>query len=86
MSSSENSKQGMPCPNCQHPLPISIDMILKGQLHCVSCGLQLTVDAEKSSDSLDKLQALQQAQIELAQSGGSALPQGSVDIKIKGNN
>jgi hypothetical protein len=42
------------------------------------------VDSEKSSESLEKLQTLQQAESELAQSGGNALPQGTVDTKIKG--
>lgn len=83
---SDSNKHGLSCPTCEYPLVVSIDMILKGELHCISCGLELTVDAQKSAESIQKLHLLQQAQNDLSQTINGTLPKGSVDTLIKGNN
>ncbi len=51
---------GLNCPVCSHRIIVSIEHLLSGQaLECPSCGLELTVDDEKSSAALEALHRLQ---------------------------
>ncbi|MDG1276051.1 MAG: hypothetical protein P8O16_02140 [Algoriphagus sp.] len=51
---------GLSCPVCSHRIIVSIDNLLSGQaIQCPSCGLELTVDNEKSEAALDALNKLQ---------------------------
>lgn len=51
---------GLNCPGCNHRIIISIENLLSGQaIQCPSCGLELTVDNEKSEGALDALSKLQ---------------------------
>ena len=48
------------CPVCRHRIIVSIENLLSGQaIQCPSCGLELTVDNEKSEAALDALNKLQ---------------------------
>lgn len=51
---------GLSCPVCSHRIIVSIENLLSGQeIQCPSCGLELTVDNEKSEAALDALNKLQ---------------------------
>jgi len=54
----KNSQQrisGMPCPNCQSFIPISMYQLLESKsIFCPSCGLKLNID-NKSSDKAKKI-------------------------------
>ena len=51
---------GLSCPVCGHRMVVSIENLLSGQeLQCPSCGLELTVDQEKSEAALEALAKLQ---------------------------
>ncbi len=51
---------GLSCPVCNHRITVSIENLLSGQeIQCPSCGLELTVDNEKSEAALDALSKLQ---------------------------
>ncbi len=51
---------GLSCPVCSHRIIVSIEHLLSGQeIQCPSCGLELTVDNEKSEAALDALNKLQ---------------------------
>jgi DNA-directed RNA polymerase subunit RPC12/RpoP len=51
---------GLSCPVCSHRIIVSIENLLSGQeIQCPSCGLELTVDPDKSGGALDALNKLQ---------------------------
>lgn len=51
---------GLSCPVCRHRIIVSIENLLSGQaIQCPSCGLELTVDNEKSEAALYALNKLQ---------------------------
>ena len=51
---------GLTCPQCQNKIKISIPMLLTGQpIVCQNCFLTLSIDNEKSSESLNALKKLQ---------------------------
>jgi DNA-directed RNA polymerase subunit RPC12/RpoP len=51
---------GLSCPVCSHRIIVSIENLLSGQdIQCPSCGLELTVDKDKSDGALDALNKLQ---------------------------
>ena len=51
---------GLSCPQCSHRIIVSIEILLSGRaIQCPSCGLELTVDDEKSEGALDALNKLQ---------------------------
>jgi len=51
---------GLSCPVCRHRIIVSIENLLSGEaIQCPSCGLELTVDNEKSEAALDALNKLQ---------------------------
>jgi len=51
---------GLNCPVCSHRIIVSIEHLISGQaIQCPSCGLELTVDNEKSEGALDALNRLQ---------------------------
>lgn len=55
-----SKKPGLSCPVCNHRIIVSIENLLSDQsLLCPSCGLELTVDQEKSQTALEALDRLQ---------------------------
>ncbi len=51
---------GLSCPVCAHRIVVSIESLLSGQdLQCPSCGLELSVDEDKSGGALEALSKLQ---------------------------
>lgn len=51
---------GLSCPVCSHRIIISIESLLSGQeIQCPACGLELSVDNEKSEAALASLNKLQ---------------------------
>ena len=52
---------GLICPQCNNKIQVSIPMLLSGQsFHCNKCFLQISIDKDKSSDSLIALNKLQE--------------------------
>jgi len=50
---------GLDCPQCSYRIPITIPMLLSdAPIVCTSCGLIITVDKEKSRNSLNELKKL----------------------------
>lgn len=55
-----SAKPGVQCPRCAFHIEISIPVLLSGMpIQCPSCALKLTVNQEKSADSLSALRKLQ---------------------------
>lgn len=51
---------GLSCPVCGHRIIVSIENLLSGQeIQCPSCGLELSVDEDKSGGALEALNKLQ---------------------------
>jgi len=57
----EISRQpGLSCPECGTKLIISMESLINYEpVHCHNCGLELTIDEEKSKQSIDSLRKLQ---------------------------
>ncbi len=56
--------QTIPCPECQTPMPISVQHLLTGQaIACLhpQCGVVLKIDQQKSANALAKVEKLQEA-------------------------
>ncbi len=50
---------GLLCPKCSSRIQITIAMLLSGQpVYCTTCFLELTIDTDKSRDSLEALKKL----------------------------
>ncbi|MFP5270678.1 hypothetical protein [Coleofasciculus sp.] len=59
MNTQTQSAPGLPCPECNFRIPMYIELLLSGSpIHCPACGLKLTVDREKSSESIAALEKL----------------------------
>mgnify|MGYP002641958475 CR=1 FL=1 len=58
----EISRQpGLSCPECGIKLVISMESLINYQpVQCYNCGLELTIDQEKSKQSIDSLRKLQE--------------------------
>lgn len=55
-----SAKPGIQCPRCAFHIEISIPVLLSGMpIQCPNCALKLTVNQEKSADSLAALRKLQ---------------------------
>lgn len=55
-----SAKPGIQCPRCAFHIEISIPVLLSGMpIQCPSCALKLSVNQEKSADSLVALRKLQ---------------------------
>jgi hypothetical protein len=51
----------MPCPECNSPIPMSMDRLLSGQpIKCLNpaCGLELKIDTQKSQKALEQVSKL----------------------------
>ena len=55
MSTSSASVPGMPCPDCGARIVVTMEQILSGAKIACGCGLVLTVDAERSRDTIRDL-------------------------------
>lgn len=54
----------LPCPECQSPIPVSMQRLLSGQsLDCLNphCEVELRIDTQKSQKALDQVRTLQTA-------------------------
>jgi hypothetical protein len=49
---------GIPCPNCQERLVVTLEQILSGVPIACRCGLKLRVDESQSQDTLRDLRIL----------------------------
>ncbi len=50
---------GLPCPRCGHHIATSLELLLANRpFYCSGCGLQITLDREKSKGALDALRTL----------------------------
>jgi transcription elongation factor Elf1 len=49
----------MPCPDCGARIVVTIEQILSGNRIVCQCGLALTVDVERSEETLRDLRELQ---------------------------
>jgi len=46
----------IPCPFCGQPIPLSVDAVLQRVgIPCLSCGAEISIDAEKSREALSML-------------------------------
>jgi len=60
---SQYRTRGIPCPICGQLIPISIQQLLSGgNLRCPICGLNLSVDKNKSDKALKMLAKVDEAQ------------------------
>jgi transcription elongation factor Elf1 len=60
---SSHQQGGIPCPECQSFIPMSLEKVLgQRQFSCPSCGLQLTIDLNQSQQGMKVLQNIKQAQ------------------------
>ncbi|MFN0200527.1 MAG: hypothetical protein ACKVTZ_03355 [Bacteroidia bacterium] len=53
--------QGLDCPRCQHKIPISMEILIGGQVICPKCFLSLQVDTQQSAETLAALRKLKTA-------------------------
>ena len=54
-----NHAPGLKCPQCGFRIQVTVETLLKGlPVYCSSCGLELTVDQEKSKPAIDALEKL----------------------------
>ena len=58
---------GMPCPNCQNLIPISMHQLLEAEsIFCPICGLRLNINkdgiSDKSREILKKLEEIKKTQ------------------------
>jgi predicted amidophosphoribosyltransferase len=57
---------GVPCPQCQAPIRLTIAKLLTGTpIFCSECGLQLTVDSEGSTAAMDAVKTVQRTMNDL---------------------
>lgn len=52
------NEHGLSCPKCAHKIPISMEILLGGQVICPKCLLVLKVDKQQSAETLQALQQL----------------------------
>ncbi len=56
------SPSGMSCPDCRHPIVLSMEKLLAATpVFCSECGLKLTLDLEHSREALGALNRLNEA-------------------------
>lgn len=54
--STSDPAAGFPCPKCASPIQFSLPALLQNPaIQCGNCGLELTIDAEKSTQALQAL-------------------------------
>jgi DNA-directed RNA polymerase subunit RPC12/RpoP len=54
-----SAQPGIQCPRCQHRIEVSIPVLLSGMpIYCQNCSLELTINREKSADSIDAMNKL----------------------------
>jgi predicted RNA-binding Zn-ribbon protein involved in translation (DUF1610 family) len=53
---------GFPCPECGDMIPVTRDLLLgfRDRVFCPNCGLQLTLNRDKSQQALREYQHLEQ--------------------------
>lgn len=57
-----NAQRGVPCPECNFVIPITMPMLLSGDpIVCPMCALTLHIDEEKSARSLNIIRQLYEA-------------------------
>ena len=62
MIGSSTAQRGVPCPECNFAIPITMPMLLSGEpIVCPMCALALHIDVEKSADSLKFIRELHEA-------------------------
>lgn len=55
-----NHAPGLACPQCGFRIQVTVKTLLEGlPVYCSSCGLELTIDQEKSKAAIDALEKLQ---------------------------
>lgn len=81
---SQTQTRGFQCPECNSLIPTTIPLLLQGYIHCISCGLKLTVDTEASRASLEALRKLSESTDDISRSPQESLPGGVITTEIKG--
>ncbi len=60
----QNKTPGMPCPECRFNIQLSIrELLYEAQFQCPGCGLRLFMDRGRSRGSLEALQQLNIAMV-----------------------
>lgn len=83
MQSNQSNAPGLACPNCQQFIPVTLPMLLSGNLFCSGCGLELSVDQDKSKEGMEKVRALWQSMQECKTKPEEALPGSTVETTVK---
>lgn len=85
MQIDQSSGPGLQCPNCKQFIPVTLPMLLSGTLFCIGCGLELSVDQDKSKEGMEKVRALWQSMQDCKSKPEEALPGGIIETNIKRN-
>lgn len=57
---------GMPCPNCQNFIPISMHQLMSmNSIFCPACGLKLDINKNSSEKAREALRKLEEAKKEI---------------------
>jgi hypothetical protein len=59
MADAEKSVPGMPCPDCGTPIVLTLQQLLSRSTITCKCGLKISVDEQRSRETLRDLRALQ---------------------------